>query len=107
MDIKPNKFLCAFNSMGWSKFDAKKLEEYAKRHLKEFKAQDSQENLCEDCNQLNDHIFYDLQIINWETSEYEQDFAITFELERKNIDENISELTIIQCSNCGNWRVAL
>ena len=107
MTIKEDKFLCAFNAQGWERFNAKKLEQYAKRHLKDFQSQDTQENLCEDCGVKNDHIFHTLQLVDWTEEAYELDFAQTFELDRYEIDSDVIELTIIQCSNCGNWRVAL
>lgn len=107
MSIKPEKFLCAFNAKGWSRFDPKKLEYYAKKHLKDFKPQDTEENFCEDCQQTSNHIFYELQLVNRIKNEYDKDFAITFNLDINDIDDEVQELIIIQCPNCGNWRVAL
>jgi len=107
MSIKEEKFLCAFNAQGWERFDAKKLEQYAKRHLKNFQSQDTQENICEDCEVKNNHIFYTLELVDWAEGTYEVDFANTFGLNPLDIDNDVIELTIIQCSNCGNWRVAL
>ncbi len=108
MGIEPEKFLCAFNAQGWSKFDAKKLEEFAKRHLQAFKPQETQENYCEDCHQTSNHIFHTMQLID-DKHRYNKDFSKTFHLKMDSaeMDQELHELVIIQCPNCGHWRVAI